>query len=166
MIRPRTSIAALVLSGAALVGIAQWEGYVEVAAPPVRGDVPTNGFGTTRNPDGSPLKAGDTTTPPRALVRLLEDANQYSQAVKRCAPVPMHQHEFDAYVSLAYNIGPGAFCSSTLARKLAAGDYPGACAEILRWDRFKGKPLPGLTRRRQAEYRTCVGEGHERSEAR
>ncbi|MDP3126380.1 MAG: lysozyme [Thiobacillus sp.] len=150
MIALRTSVAAL-------VGIAQWESYVEVAAPPVAGDVPTNGFGTTRNPDGSPLRLGDRTTPPRALVRLLADADQYSRAVKRCAPVPMHQHEFDAYVSLAYNIGSGAFCSSTLARRLMSGDYLGACEQIMRWDKFKGKPLRGLTRRRQAEYRMCIG---------
>lgn len=154
----RRAAATLVLSAAALVGIAQWESYVEVAAPPVAGDVPTNGFGTTRNPDGSPVKAGDTTTPARALVRLLADADQYARAVRRCAPVPMHQHEFDAYVSLAYNIGPGAFCSSTLAKKLNAGDYAEACRQILRWDKFKGRPLRGLTLRRQAEYRLCTGE--------
>lgn len=157
MIGPRSSIAALVISAAALVGIAQWEDYVSVAAPPVAGDVPTNGFGTTRNPDGSPVKLGDRTTPTRALVRLLADADQYARAVKRCAPVPMYQHEFDAYVSLTYNIGPSAFCSSTLALKLGTGDYAGACAQILRWDKFKGKPLRGLTKRRQAEYRMCTG---------
>lgn len=157
MINPRASIATLVVSAAALVGIAQWEDYTDVAAPPVAGDVPTNGFGTTRNPDGSPLKPGDKTTPPRALVRLLEDANEYARAVKRCAPVPMYQHEFDAYVSLTYNIGPAAFCSSTLARRLIYRDYQGACEQILRWDKFKGKPLRGLTRRRQAEYQMCIG---------
>lgn len=157
MIRPRLPIAALVVSAAALVGIAQWENYVEVAAPPVAGDVPTNGFGTTTNPDGSPVRLGDRTTPTRALVRLLADADQYASAVKRCAPVPMYQHEFDAYVSLTYNIGPSAFCSSTLARRLLYGDYHGACEQILRWDKFKGKPLRGLTRRRQAEYRMCIG---------
>lgn len=157
MIAPRNSIAALVVSAAALVGIAQWENYVEVAAPPVAGDVPTNGFGTTKNPDGSPLRLGDRTTPTRALVRLLADADEYASAVKRCAPVPMYQHEFDAYVSLTYNIGPSAFCSSTLVRRLLYGDYAGACEQILRWDKFKGKPLRGLTRRRQAEYRMCIG---------
>src|SRR5574340_507315 len=121
--RPRIAVSTLVLSAAALVGIAQWENYVEVAAPPVAGDVPTNGFGTTRNADGSPVKAGDATTPPRALVRLLADADAYARAVRRCAPVPMHQHEFDSFVSLTYNIGPGAFCGSTLAKKLNSLDY-------------------------------------------
>jgi lysozyme len=152
MINPRVAIAALTLSASALVGIAGYESYTDTAVIPVPGDVPTIGFGTTGG-----VKLGDTTTPPRALVRLLADADQYARAVKRCAPVPMRQHEFDAYVSLTYNIGPGAFCSSTLARRLSAGDYAGACRQILRWDRFKGRPLRGLTLRRQSEYRTCMG---------
>lgn len=153
MIQPRQAIAALSISAALLVGIASHEGYVETAAPPVPGDVATNGFGTT----GPDIRLGDKTTPVRALVRLLADADKHAQAVKRCAPVPMYQHEFDAYVSLTYNIGAGAFCSSTLAKKLNAGDYEGACLEILKWDKFKGKPLAGLTKRRQAEYRQCIG---------
>lgn len=149
----RTHVFALSLSASALVGIALNEGYKETAYTPVKGDVPTIGFGTTAG-----VKPGDKITPPRALVRLLEDANEYEKAVKRCAPVPMYQHEFDAYVSLTYNIGPSAFCSSTLARRLLYGDYSGACEQILRWDKFQGKPLRGLTKRRQAEYRLCKGE--------
>lgn len=152
MIRPRTTVAALALSAAALVGIAQWEDYRGEAYTPVKGDVPTLGFGTT-----SGVKPGDKTTPTRALVRLLADANEYEQAVKRCAPVPMHQHEYDAFVSLTYNIGPTAFCKSTLAQRLLLLDYAGACEQILRWDKFRGKPLRGLTKRRQAEYRLCAG---------
>ncbi|MEN6540840.1 MAG: lysozyme [Mizugakiibacter sp.] len=154
MIRQRLPIAALVLSASVLVGIATKEGYVETAAPPVKGDVPTNGFGST----GADIKLGDKTDPVRALIRLQRDADEYAKAVKRCAPVPMYQYEFDAYVSLAYNIGPHAFCTSTLAQRLTLMDYPGACAQILRWDRFKGRQLPGLTKRRQAEYRLCMGE--------
>ena len=148
----RTKIAALTLSASALVGIAAHEGYSPVAYEPVKGDVPTIGFGTTEG-----VKHGDTITPERALVRLLKDANKFETAVKTCAPVPMYQYEFDAYVSLTYNIGAKNFCGSTLVQKLKAGDYAGACKEILRWDRFKGKPLSGLTKRRQKEYEQCLG---------
>lgn len=152
MIR-RAPVASLVVSAALLVGIAVYEGYADVAAPPVPGDVPTVGFGSA----GPDVRLGDTTDPVRALVRLAADADRFAQAVKRCAPVPLYPHEFDAYVSLAYNIGEGAFCRSTLAKKLTAGDYAGACAEILRWNKFKGRPLAGLTARRQSEYRQCIG---------
>lgn len=148
----RTQLASLTLSAAALVGIALHEGYRDNAYIPVPGDVPTIGFGTT---DG--VKLGDRTTPPQALARALQDVQKFEGALKQCVTVPLHQHEYDAYISLSYNIGSGAFCGSTLVRKLNAGDYAGACKEILRWDKFKGKPLRGLTLRRQQEYRLCTG---------
>lgn len=153
MKHPRLAIASLSLSAATLVGIALHEGYRGDAYTPVKGDVATIGFGTTAG-----VKPGDKITPERALVRLLADASKFEQAVKRCAPVPMHPYEFSAYVSLTYNIGEGAFCRSTIAKRLNAGDYRGACEAILMWDKFKGKPLPGLTKRRQQEYRECMGE--------
>lgn len=156
-IRQRTVVASLLLSASTLVGIALKEHYTTTAVIPVPGDVPTKGHGTTRNADGTPVKMGDTTTPTRALVDLLRDADKFAQAVKRCAPVPMYEYEFSAYVSLAYNIGEGAFCNSTLVRKLLAYDYAGACAQILRWDKVKGRTVRGLTLRRQDEYRECVG---------
>ena len=99
----------LVLTASVLVSIAVDEGFVGNAYTPVKGDVPTIGFGTTEG-----VKVGDKITPERALVRLLNDADKFTQAVKKCAPVPMYQYEFDAYVSLTYNIGSGAFCNSTL----------------------------------------------------
>lgn len=148
----RTQLASLSLSAAALVGIALHEGYRDKAYTPVPGDVPTIGFGTTQG-----VKPGDTITPPKALQRALQDVQQFEGAIKRCVTVPLHQYEYDAYTSLTYNIGHGAFCSSTLVRKLNAQDYEGACKEILRWDRFKGQPLAGLTKRRQGEFKQCMG---------
>ena len=147
----RIPIAALALSASTLVGIALHEGYRGTAYEPVPGDRPTIGFGQA---DG--VRMGQTTSPERALVRLLADASRFEAAVKRCAPVPMYPHEFSAFVSLTYNIGESAFCNSTLARKLNALDYVGACNEILRWDKFKGRALPGLTKRRQAEHQQCM----------
>lgn len=152
MKNPRTVIGALALSASALVGIAQWEDYRGEAYTPVKGDVPTIGFGTTTG-----VKPGDRITPPRALVRLLQDANEYEKAVKRCAPVPMYQHEYDSTVSFVYNVGPTAFCNSTMAKKFRSGDYTGACNELPKWVYFKGRKLSGLVKRRQAEYRLCMG---------
>lgn len=152
----RQGVAALVLSASALIGIAVHEGYREEAYVPVPGDVPTIGFGSTTNLDGSPVRLGQRTTSVEALKRLGKDIEKFETAVKNCAAVPMYQYEFDAYVSLTYNIGPNAFCKSTLAKKLLQYDYEGACKEILRWDRFQGKPLKGLTIRRQEEYKTCM----------
>jgi len=162
MIPPRRStVAALALSAAALVGIVMNEGYTERAVIPVRGDVLTIGFGTTTG-----VKMGDTTTPPKALVRALIDVQKFEGALKTCVTVPLAQREYDAYVDFAYNVGSRAFCQSSLVRKLNDGDYAGACSELLRWRFFQGKDcaLPsntrlcgGLAKRRQAEYRQCIG---------
>jgi lysozyme len=149
----RVVIGALSLSASALVGIALHEGYRGEAYIPVKGDVPTIGFGTTAG-----VKPGDRIEPVQALVRKLADVQRFEGALKECVRVPLHQYEYDAFMSLAYNIGPGAFCGSTLVRRLNAGDYTGACNEILRWDRFRGEPLRGLTLRRQAENRQCLGQ--------
>ena len=147
----RLKPAALTLSASALVAIAGYEGYSSVAYTPVQGDVPTIGWGTT-----SSVKAGDTITPTQALVRLERDAELAKAGVARCVNVPLTQGELDAYTSLAYNIGSSAFCSSTLVRKLNRKDYEGACEEIRRGTYFKGRQLPGLIRRREQEYKTCM----------
>ena len=150
---PRIYLAALSLSAAGLLGIVMHEGYSDTAIIPVPGDVPTIGFGTTKG-----VKMGDTITPPKALQRAFSDVQKFESALKQCVKAPLHQYELDAFLSLSYNIGSNAFCNSTLVKKLNNQDYEGACKEILRWDHYKGKPLRGLTIRRQAEYKTCIGE--------
>lgn len=152
MNKTRITVAALAVSAAALVGIATHEGYRGEAYKDAVG-VTTIGFGETAG-----VKMGDKTTPERALVQLLESTEKHADAIRQCIHVPLYQHEFDAYISLAYNIGTGAFCRSTLVKKLNAKDYAGACEEIRRWNKAGGKVLPGLVKRREAEYKMCKGE--------
>lgn len=161
---PRVAITALSLSAAGLVGIALHEGYTDKAVTPLPGDVPTVGFGTTTRPDGSPVRMGDTVTPPQALTRALADVQKFEGALKQCVRVPLHQHEYDAFLSFAYNVGAGAFCNSTMARRLNAGDYAGACAEFERWTFFQGRDCrdpsnrcQGLAKRRADERAKCEG---------
>ena len=150
--RTRTSIAGLALSASAFVAILLHEGYSDKTYIPVPGDVPTIGFGTT---DG--VKAGDTITPPKAVEKALRDVTKFEGAIKKCVKVPLYQYEYDAYVSFAYNVGPAAFCSSTLVKKLNAEDYAGACNELPRWVYAGGKKLKGLENRREAERKLCLG---------
>jgi lysozyme len=154
--KARYPISALVLSAAAMVGIAVNEGYrsdAYYATPHEKSvGISTIGFGTTQG-----VKPGDKITPERALVRKLADVQKFEGALKTCVRVPLHQHEYDAYISLSYNIGSGAFCQSTLVRLLNAGDYASACAQILRWNKQNGQVLRGLTIRRQQEYEQCMG---------
>ena len=150
----RRSATALVASALIVGSIAGYEGYSAVAYRDAVG-VPTSGFGTTGG-----VQMGQKTDPVRAVQRLAADVTDTASRVAACiGSVPLYQAEFDAYVSLAYNIGPTAFCGSTLVKRLrtAPPDYPGACREILRWDYAGGERLPGLTRRRADEYRRCMG---------
>lgn len=149
----RTLVASLTLSASALVGLAVHEGYRGEAYIPVKGDRPTLGFG-----DAQGVKPGDKTDPVRALIRLNEQANVFQQQMRQCiGDVPMYQHEWDAIISWSFNVGSKAACGSTLVKKLQKFDYSGACQELLRWNRFQGTILPGLTKRRQSEFRQCIG---------
>lgn len=143
----RIKLAALALSAAGFVGIVLNEGYTDHAIIPIPGDVPTIGFGTTSN-----VRMGDRITPPKALVRALSDVSKFEGALKRCVKVPLFQYEYDAYIDFSYNIGSTAFCNSTLVKKLNAGDYAGACAEISRWVK-----QPQLAARRARERAMCEG---------
>jgi lysozyme len=148
----RIKLAALAFSAAGLVALATSESYTDRAIIPIAGDVPTIGFGTTEG-----VKMGDRTTPVKALARIALDISGRERSMKRCMAVDLHQYEYDAYVQLAYNIGVPAFCGSTLVRKLNAGDYAGACAEISKWNRAGGRVVHGLTVRRAEERATCEG---------
>jgi lysozyme len=66
--------------------------------------------------------------------------------------------EVAASVSLAYNIGVGAYCKSTVARRFRAGDRRGACDAFLMWTRAGGRELPGLVARRKDERNICLRE--------
>lgn len=148
----RMVVGGLSLTAAGLISIATWEGFKEEAYIPVPGDVPTIGFGSTEG-----VKLGDTISVPEALNRLEKDVRVAEDAVRSCVTVPLMPYEFDAYVSLSYNIGGSAFCNSTLVRKLNSGNYQGACAELKRWVYVDGRVVQGLVNRREAEYLRCIG---------
>jgi lysozyme len=146
----RKAVASLALSAVALVGIAVHEGYEGNAYQDIVG-IWTIGFGTTEG-----VRPNQTITPVAALQRKLTDVQKFEGALKQCVTVPLSQNEYDAYISLAYNIGSGAFCNSTLVRLLNQGQYDMACQQILRWNRAGGKVVQGLVNRRQAEYKLCI----------
>jgi lysozyme len=148
----RNKIAAISLSASALVGIATWEGFKSDAYQDIVG-VWTIGFGTTNN-----VRQGQKIDAVTALQRKIDDIQKFEGALKQCVKVPLHQHEYDAFLSLAYNIGPSAFCNSTLVRRLNEGNYEEACKQILRWNRAGTQVVKGLTNRREAEYRQCIGK--------
>ncbi|ENQ1070488.1 lysozyme [Enterobacter bugandensis] len=111
----------------------------------------TIGYGWTQPVDGKPIRAGMTIKQETAERLLKTGLVSYESDVSRLVKVGLTQGQFDALVSFTYNLGARSLSTSTLLRKLNAGDYAGAADEFLRWNKAGGKILNGLTRRREAE---------------
>lgn len=122
-----------------------FEGCVLEAYRDIRG-IPTIGYGHTRG-----VKMGDMITGETAGLLLLEDLDVAVDAINDAVKVPLTQNQFDALCSFVYNIGVGAFRSSTMLKRINAGDFAGAAAEFPRWKRAGAIESPGLLRRRMAE---------------
>jgi len=149
----RRGVAGLALSASALLGIALHEGFRDKAYDDGVG-VQTIGFGSTQG-----VKAGDKISVERGLILLSRDVAEHERGLRAClGETKLHQHEWDALTSWAFNVGVGAACRSTLVKKAKEGSYEDMCAELLKWDRAGGRVLAGLTKRRQDEYRRCKGE--------
>ena len=111
----------------------------------------TIGFGTIKYPNGVRVKKGDTCTLDQAKEYMRHDLIEFEHTVNSSVKVPLNQNQFDALVSLAYNIGSSAFKSSTLVKKLNTGDYQGAADQFNVWVNAGGKRMQGLVNRRDKE---------------
>lgn len=111
----------------------------------------TIGYGWTRPVDGKPIKAGMKIDIPIAERLLKTGLVGYEFDVMKMVRVRLSQNQFDALVSFCYNLGARSLSTSTLLKKLNAGDYAGAANEFPKWNKAGGKVLAGLTRRREAE---------------
>ena len=101
--------------------------------------------------NGVKVKKGDKCTLEQAKSYFAHDLKSFEKTVNDSVKVPLSQNQFDALVSLTYNIGSTAFKNSTLLKKLNAKDFTGAADQFLRWNKGGGKVLKGLVRRREAE---------------
>lgn len=110
------------------------------------GGVLTIGWGTTLG-----VTPGLTITQAQADEWFARDLEWFATGVQRLVKVPITSNQFGALVSLAYNIGLGAFAKSTLLRWLNAGNYGHARDEFARWVNDGGQRLAGLVKRRAAE---------------
>lgn len=155
-ITPAKSAAAITAALAlALSLIMPWEGkrndaYLDVAK------IPTICYGATRNLDGTPVVLGQHATDVQCNAMLLNDAYQHGSGIAQCIKVEVPRESLAAFVSFSYNVGTGAFCRSTLNKKLHAGDLAGACAELMKWTTAGGKVRQGLVNRRTAERQLCL----------
>lgn len=111
------------------------------------GGVWTIGYGHT----GKEVKKGLQIDMTAAEAYLTLDLQTAEDAVNKSVKVNLTQNQFDALVSLAYNIGATAFKSSTLVKLLNKGKYDEAAEEFPRWNKDNGKVIDGLTNRRVKE---------------
>ena len=111
----------------------------------------TIGYGTTKYPNGIRVKKGDTCTLDQAKAYMQNDLKSFEQTVNNTVKVPLNQNQFDALVSLAYNIGSTAFKNSTLVKRLNEGNYNAAANQFDLWVNAGGKRMQGLVNRRAAE---------------
>ena len=99
---------------------------------------------------------GKTYTPAECNAQLDRDLERHAAGVARCVPIErLTVGQRVAFVDVAYNIGVPAFCGSTMARRINAGDVLGACDALLMWNKVAGREVLGLTRRREREREIC-----------
>lgn len=162
----RKSVAVLVVSIACLAGIELREGFEPVARPPLPGDVPTVGFGSTQYADGSPVRNGDTITKPEARKLMTQQVkDEYESGIRKCAPdLLLLEREWDFLVDSAYNLGVSRVCNSGMVREFRSGNYDAGCAYILKYTYFQGKDCRirsnkcgGIPIDRQRAYKMCMG---------
>lgn len=79
------------------------------------------------------------------------DFAQFAAGVESLVTVPLVDHQLGALASFAFNVGLGAFKTSTLRKRLNAGQYDAVPGELAKWTRAGGVVLNGLIRRRKAE---------------
>jgi len=132
--------------------IKQFEG-LKLTSYPDSGGIYTIGFGNTINKDtGQAIKKGDKIDLATAERWLKIDVDERIKKIKALIKVPINENMKAALVSLAYNIGTGAFASSTLLRLLNSGaDKKLVADQFLRWNKVQGKEVKGLTNRRKLE---------------
>lgn len=142
--------AALLAAAIALIGT--FEGLrTKAYRDPV--GIPTICFGETRG-----VHMGDVKTVEQCKEMLGDALLEFEQGMLRCLknPAAIPDKSYTAFLSLAYNIGNGAFCKSSIARALNAGDLRTACNNILRFNKAGGRVLQGLVKRRKQERALCL----------
>jgi lysozyme len=105
----------------------------------------TIGYGHTGD-----VKQGDKITEHQADAIMTVDLDRFEKAISVLAP-NLNQNQFDACVSLAFNVGINRFARSQLLAFAKAGKFAEAADQFLRWTLAAGKVLPGLVKRRAAE---------------
>lgn len=143
------TVAATAALGIALPVIKQWEGRELV---PYRDIV-----GVLTWCDGETRGTAKPVYTHAECDRITQSAvGEFEAAIRPCLPDAMPVKTRAAFISTAYNIGPGAFCRSSMSRRALAGDLRGACDALMMWTKAGGRVVKGLVNRRTAERKLCL----------
>ena len=140
------------LAGAALLAsIGSYEGTRYTTYRDMVG-VPTVCEGIT----GEGVVMGKTYTRAECDALLAARVEVAGKGVLSCVHAPLNQHQYDAFADLAYNIGVGGFCRSSIAAAANAKQYTEACNRIMLYDKAGGVVVQGLVNRRKQERDLCL----------
>ncbi|MEX0357825.1 lysozyme [Acinetobacter baumannii] len=158
--------AVLAASAAFFVGVKNDEGFTSKPVVPVKGDRPTQGYGSTFKPDGSPVKMTD---PP--ITRATADKWLRNDVAKRevafkdsLKGVKLSQTEYDLYLDFTYQYGIGAWSSSSMLKNLKVGKYKAACDSLLKYKyvakrdcSIRSNGCYGVWTRQVERHAKCIG---------
>lgn len=149
-LRQRLAVGVLTasLAGLAFITSGEKREYQAYADPALGWKVPTICDGHT----GPDVYRGQRANDQMCDAWRAKDAEVSIKAIRRCSgDAKLTQHEFDALVSLVHNIGPTAYCGSTMSRLIREGKLDQVPGQFDRWVYSGGRKLRGLVNRRQSE---------------
>jgi GH24 family phage-related lysozyme (muramidase) len=153
----------MTISGLGLIVVATQEDFKPVPYKD-SGGIYTDGFGNTRN-----VIPNRKVSVLSGLVTLSQNTKEAEKAINQCVIVGMYQHEFDALVDAAFNLGGKKVCDSSMVKELNAGNYKASCEAYLLYDKIRvnGQLVSckdakyncrGIVARREKERAVCLGQ--------
>lgn len=131
--------------------IAPWEGKRNHAYLDIVG-VPTICYGSTKG-----VRMGDYKTDAECLALFQREVGEFYARIEPCMTIKRIPISVQAsMLELAYNVGTGAACKSTMFKLANAGSYRAACNELDKWVKAGGRVVKGLVNRRNASQEMCV----------
>ncbi len=138
------------MTGEGMALIRQFEGFRGTAYRDAVG-VWTIGYGHTNMAGPPAVSAGMKISRAGADAILARDVEQFARGVAVAVAVPLSDAQFSALVSFSYNVGLGAFGSSSVLRAVNSQDFVAVPRRLGLWVKAGGRVLPGLIKRRAAE---------------
>lgn len=161
-----TTLAAISTFGVAFT--AKYEGFTAKPVIPVKGDVPTIGYGTTYYSDsGKSVKMSDPaiTKAQGQKYLKLHMTKEGEKFNKTLSGVKLSQTEYDIYMDFTYNFGYSNWKSSSMLSNLKSGKYKAACGSLLKWKyvakrdcSVRSNGCYGVWTRQVDRHNKCMGE--------